>query len=82
MSEADDIAFFVRMIATQVRSMSLHDGVRFLRGILAVAGTHPAFDKLRETYHELASADDQLEVLGGQLKLNLGSNGHDGKDHQ
>lgn len=87
MSNEDEIELYVRLLAAHVRQMPLREAVPFLKGALTLAGEHPAVEDLRGTCRDMASADDQLELIAGQLKLNLGgdgvgSNSPNGKDGQ
>ena len=75
MSNEKDIAIYIRLLASQVRTLPMNEAVPFLKGALALAGDHPAVNDLRGTYRELASAFDQLEAMAGQMTLQL-----DGKD--
>lgn len=54
------------------RDMSFQDSVRYLRGLVLIAGDHEAAHSLRQTVIELCETDAQLELIAsGQLKLPL-----------
>lgn len=70
MSEA--MEFFLQSSVNHARTMPLTDSVRYLRGLLEVAGDHPAVSELRHAFVCLTESDRQLELISvGQMKLPL-----------
>jgi hypothetical protein len=67
--------FFCQQLAIHARSMKLHDAVIFLRGALESTGENPEMVEVKRAHEALVLADDQLEVLGGQMRLNFGKDG-------
>lgn len=63
MNEAEDIAFFRSTTAATARSLPLSDAIRFLHGVLLVAGEHEDMAEVREAYIRLHESDAQLELL-------------------
>jgi hypothetical protein len=66
------IEFYRKSAVSYARSLPLPAAVAFLKGALAISGTHPDMIDVRRAYESLVVGDDQLELIAGpQPQLNL-----------
>lgn len=70
MPRNEAIEFFVRGAIAHARTLPIGEAVKFLRGLLEMAGDQPEVAEVRQVFVKLSDSDHQLELIS-RPQLNL-----------